>query len=333
MGNNAKHPPYHLRTNKAVDRLMLVKAISSLGEETYKQSTYYTLAGPYLEDLRMMDHFFPEMELTSLEENFDTYKRQIFHKFSSRIKLMNISFKEFLIHQYEPKEFDIFWLDYTGLTPGNFDEFQMVLQRVIPGSIIRITLRAEPEINLRELEMLPDENIENLKKQINEKYHKEFNSLLPNPAPNFLSTRKDFAIVVQYMIRQAASQTLDTVGSDVDFLPIQSSRYSDNTQMVSLTGILCEREKIDETKAKIQANQYANFEWNEPDLINIPALSLKERIYLEEYLPYLDRQDAGEFLQGKLGYLIDKNSSSSKDQCANYAKYHRDYPNFIRILY
>ncbi len=333
MTKSAKHPPYHLRTNKAVDRLMLVKAITALGEEFFKESTYYTLAGPYLEDLRLMDHFFPEIELVSLEFDNDTFKRQTFHKFCSRVKLRNQSIKDFLIQDYDPESSDIFWLDYTELRPGLFDEFQIVLSKVIPGSIVRITLRAEPEFNPGEYKMLPDENIEFWKCLVNDRYHERFQSLLPNPAPDFFGAPKEFASVVQTMVKQAASQALDTAGSQVDFLPIQSTRYCDFTQMVSVTGVICERNKIDDIKARIQTNPYINFDWNKLELINIPALSLKERLHLEEYLPYINDQDIGEFLYDKLGYLIDHNFALCKEQLAHYAKYHRDYPNFIQMVY
>ena len=50
-----RHPPYHLRTNKAVDRLLLVELLRVL-EANGGPFSYYSLGGPFLEDLRVMDH-------------------------------------------------------------------------------------------------------------------------------------------------------------------------------------------------------------------------------------------------------------------------------------
>src|SRR5690606_21298891 len=123
-----RHPPYHLRTNKAVDRLLLVDILrhANKSRKRYGKFTYHSLAGPFLEDLRVIDHFFPEMNLISLEGNGQTFKRQEFHQFSSRVTLKLRTLADFLIHDYQPGIIDVFWLDYTDLKPSHFEEFQTV---------------------------------------------------------------------------------------------------------------------------------------------------------------------------------------------------------------
>src|SRR5437016_2552014 len=103
-----KHPPYHLRINKAVDRLLLVNVLRPLNPDS--EFTYYSLAGPFLEDLRVMDHYFPKMNLVSLELDPQTCKRQEFHRFTSRIQLKEITMGSFLSDEYEPGATDVFWL-------------------------------------------------------------------------------------------------------------------------------------------------------------------------------------------------------------------------------
>ena len=42
-----RHPAYHLRPNKAVDRLALINAIKHLpNRESLRKYTYYSLGGP-----------------------------------------------------------------------------------------------------------------------------------------------------------------------------------------------------------------------------------------------------------------------------------------------
>src|SRR5690606_702529 len=124
-----KHPPYHLRINKAVDRLLFVDVLRAVGSASnYSDFTYYSLAGPFLEDLRIMDHFFPDMKLVSLEIDRDTWKRQKFNQFCSRLDLRRTDVADFLTHDYKPHTHDVFWLDYTDLKFARFDELQFLLR-------------------------------------------------------------------------------------------------------------------------------------------------------------------------------------------------------------
>ena len=326
------HPPYHLRTNKAVDRLLLVNLLRELGGNC-KEFTYYSLAGPFLEDLRVMSLFFPEMQLVSLESDSETYKRQKFHQFDSRLTLRDKSLSDFITNCYEPGEKDIFWLDYTDLSYECFDEFQVVLKKVPPGSVVRITLRAEPELNTDALESyLSGDEIAVIRAKAEKSFEEKYQKVLPNPVPDGASSSfTAYARTVQLMVQQAASLALDTAGSQVDFLPVQSTRYNDNTQMLSVTGVICPRAQIDATREKLKSVHFVDFEWQEPTQINIPALSLKERFSLECHLPVPKDQDAGDELFKILQYCIASTETRSKRQLAHYAKCYQEYPNFVRI--
>lgn len=328
-----KHPPYQLRTNKAVDRLLLANILHELGGKC-KNYRYYSLAGPFLEDLRVMDHFLPDMKLASIENDLQTYKRQDFHKFTSVIALIKKDLKDFIITDYQPEEntIDVFWLDYTNLEYDRFQEFQLVLKRVPPGSVVRITLRAQRELDVDYLEdYLPSDILEALKRGIEKRFAEEFDKILPPDAPGAFAAPKEFANMVQHMLRYTASEALDTSGNPVDFLPVQSTRYNDNTQMLSVTGVVCLRDQIESVKEELASITYANFDWREPALINIPALSMKERLWLEKHLPVETGKDAGEELYALLGYMIDSSERTSKQQLAHYADYCRFYPNFVRV--
>lgn len=327
-----RHPAYNLRTNKAVDRLLLAEILRLL-EYDNDDCAYYSLAGPFLEDLRVMDQYLPKMQLTSIESNEQTYRRQEFHKFNSRLKIVNKNFNDFLIQDYKPGKVDVFWLDYTGLNYRNLGEFQVVLKAVPPGSVIRITLCAEPKLDLEYLQdLISPEELDRLRTEVENNFDKEFRSVLPHPPPGAFAKFTDFAKMVQDMVKRAASQALDTAGSETDFLPIQTTRYNDNTQMLSVTGIVYLRAQKDKTRERLKSVRFPNFDWkNEPEEINIPNLSLKERFHLESLLPVLDGQDAGTELFDKLGYYIDVSEDSSKRQLSHYAEYCREYPNFLRI--
>jgi hypothetical protein len=331
-----KHPPYHLRTNKAVDRLLFVDILRHANPpgQSFRDFRYISLSGPFLEDLRVMDHFFPEMQLISLEKSQQTYKRQLFHKFNSSLDVRWRTLSDFLIHDYQPGIIDVFWLDFTDLSYTRFEEFQSVLTKVPPGSIVRITLRAEPEIDIRTLtEQLPEEYLARMRNELERKFRDEFVKVLSHATVTgaFINP-PEFARMVQLMIKRTASIALDYSGSKVDYLPIQSACYNDGTFMLSVTGIVYPRRQKRKTQKTFEKVKFVDFDWGKPVSIDIPALSMKERLFLEHMLPVAPGQIVGEELLQALGYMIDDGKRKTIQQLAHYADYCRDYPNFVRIL-
>mgnify|MGYP000916650570 CR=1 FL=1 len=326
-----KHPPYNLRTNKAIDRLLLANILMDLKIDDSK-CRYYSFGGPFLEDLRVMDHFFPNMILTSLEKDTETYKRQDFHRFNSRLQLKRMNFHEFLI-SYEPGIRDIFWLDYTNIKYEYFSDFMALLVKVPIDSVVRITLRAEPEFRLDYLiDKISNTEFHQIKSQLEADFINEFQKIMPVPPVSAFSNILDFSKMVQDMVKIAASRALDISGSKTDFMPIQCTRYNDNTNMLSITGIVYERSNISNIKKILKNVRFLNNNWCDPIEINIPNLSLKERLYLEKMLPVEEEVDAGELLFDTLKYCITDGQSQSKKELRNYADYYRDYPNFIRTM-
>lgn len=326
-----KHPAYHLRVNKTIDRLLLVDIIRKIALDG-KNCTYYSLGGPFLEDLRVMDHYFPEMKLVSLETNKQTYQRQLFNRFSSRININHARVDSFISGPYEPSALDIFWLDYTSLKYELLQEFQLVLSTVPYGSVVRITLHAEPKVNLNSLkDDISSEEFNNLLNALINDFKNRFDRLISGELdPNYFEQHNKFPELVQNLVRIAAANALDKPRDQATFLPLQSTYYSDGTQLLSVTGLVCERSRIDLMKEQLSGIRFANFDWKAPQRIDIPALSVKERLTLEHRLPVENGEDAGEILYDMLKYRIDDSERKTKTQLSHYADCQRDYPNFIR---
>lgn len=341
-----KHPPYHLRINKAVDRLLLVdvvRASQAFTKITPANYRYISLAGPFLEDLRVMDHFFPLMTLISLEKNLQTFKRQQFHQFNSRLDLKHISLSDFLTHEYSVPEMgiDIFWLDFTDITCERFEEFQRVLVKIPVGSIVKITLRAEADLDIGTLQKA---SLINVQQEWKDNFDKEFYRFMPYEAPHdaFLAY-KAYARMVQLMIKNATSIVWETSGYKNKFLPIHSVYYRDNTYMLSVTGgvfpVASEEQLASEEQVKVVKEvqdafgsvKFCDFDWNEPVEINIPDLSLKERMKIEHLLPIDKAENSGAKLHEALTYFVADGRKGTEQQLAMYAEYYRDYPNFLRI--
>jgi hypothetical protein len=305
-----RHPPYHLRPNKAVDRLTFIEAIALLAQVAdLSEYTYYSLGGPYLEDCRLLYEFHPQISMVSIEEKEEIYKRQRFHLPCGMLDLKLDEFKSFLA-QYEANDRkSIFWLDYTGLEVGHFEEFKGLLGKVAANSMIKMTLQADP----RRLKPA--------------KFREKFEALMPNPSVNPPATTLDFAYLVQQMIQIASQQALPGDMPHV-FQPIASFYYKDSVAMFSLIGLVCPRAERENVKAIFKNLQFANLDWQQPKNIDLPILSTKERLRVQHLLPC--KKGAGKVLRKELGYLIDDDEEKTEMKLEQYAEFHRRFPYFMK---
>lgn len=334
----AKHPPYHLRTNKAVDRLILVKQIKAViaAEVGLTNSAkYHSLGGPFMEDLYLVHKEIPCMPLVCIEANYQTHLRQKNHIFAANLELKNSSINDYIIHSYQPERADIFWLDFTDFNLNCLSETQGLLRKLLPGSMVRITVAARNPISQLEI---PDEIEDSIKKEISntklKTFQKCFETYLPHKyrGANLTNSQKSFTPIVQQIIRLAISECLDKT-ADREFIHIESCHYNDASPMLSVTGIICERNKQISVKRKLQkVGLPVDKDWAAIEEINLPFLSLQERLILNKVLPYTnDSQQCGDLLHSTLKYDIEQGEKNSKAALSQYASYRHEYPSFVRF--
>ncbi len=319
-----KYPAYQLRPNKAVDRLTLIDAIKHVGKlHNLSEYTYYGFGGPTLEDFRLLYEFHPEIKMISIEGNDEVYKRQQFHApcRTVHLKIEKAEFNSFLV-QYEAKERkSIFWLDYTGLKYAHFDEFMVLLGKVSPGSIIKITLRCEPR------DYFSKDEAEDTRKR--QEFQEEFQEVLPRPSEEPPNRFADFAKLLQDMIQIAAQKALSSV-TLLKFVPISSFCYADGAGMFTLSGIVCLRSQQATIRTAFRTWHLANLNWNKPRVIDVPTLSTQERLHLQRRLPR--GANAGRILRNSLGYLIDSSVGRTEAKLQQYADFHRYFPYFMKAI-
>jgi hypothetical protein len=331
-----KHPPYHLRMNKAVDRFILIELLRKLSSlrDIFKleDATYCSLAGPFLEDLKLIYEFFPEMELVSIESDLQTVERQRLHKFTSKVTINPVSLSEYLdINQ--PKGTEIFWLDYIFLRNVELDEFGRVLNRVYEGSVVKITvpcdLKDTPFATNRDIDV--DEEPTPKQREYLEKFRSQFGSFLSTSIEHSdLSRPQKYMDLVQSMIKVQSQRSLSAVKGDLRYQILSSSSYNDGTQMLSVAGIVVHKEKANVVRSHFDDWEFKNLDWGPPKHIKVPALSLKERLKLEEYLPVDISAETG--LTGLLGYLIENDPTDSEESLKQYNRFYRYYPVFAKII-
>ena len=222
-----RHPPYHLRVNKAIDRFLLVQIIDILkGYCEISDYTYYGFGGPFLEDCKLIHNRCPEIKIVSIEKNEATFKRQEFHRFSKNLDLRQIDFASFLAN-FSSDGKEIFWLDYTNLSLGHFDEFMSILGKVSENSIVKITVQVK----------LPEPSSNGLSAW--ENFLRKYEQVLPpSTRQTDIATRFRFVKLLQDMFQIASQQALPASGKSV-FQLLDSAHYNDQTEMLSITGMVC----------------------------------------------------------------------------------------------
>lgn len=325
-----KHPAYNLRPNKAIDRFLFIEAIQRLSNlfPPLKSYTYHSLAGPFLDDCRLVTQYFPDLKQVSIEKNSHTHKRQNFHSPTKRIKLYLGDVGSYLA-TFPGEGKHIFWLDYTNLKYSCFDEYMTVLDKVEDGSMIKITLRAEISDNPFIGSFPQTETwVQDRKKAYLEEFKNQYGKVLPEKLDDsdFIDTK--FVDLIQKMLQIAAQKALPASAGRT-FQIIDSCFYNDQTLMLSLTGIVCSNEQRTIIFREFKKWKEANLEWMPAKRIDVPNLSLKERFKLDRHLP---RVKAGaRSLSKSLGYNIDSNSSNSERKLEQYSNYYRYYPLFAKV--
>lgn len=317
-------PAYHLRTNKAVDRFLFQEIIrQQIDLKDMAGYTYHGFGGPYLDDFRLIHESFPEMKMVSIERDNDVFRRQRFNRPSGNIKLVHNDLHSFLSRFSAEKKKCIFWLDYTSLEYSQFEEFRMLLEKASSGSIVKITLQAEPRNHHNKSYDAKDEK-GNYITDKNEKFRNTFRDVLPDTSAAIPRDPIQFSRLLQDMLHLAAQRSLPYVDGGLNFQPISSFYYKDGVGIFTLTGVVCRSSEKAEIKERMACWKWPNFCWRkDPVQIDIPVLSTKERLHLQSDLPCAARH-----LIKRLGYKIDGENSLS--QMKQYAEFYRQYPYFIR---
>ncbi len=318
-------PPYHLRLNKTADRLAFIEVIGRLdrlGGNSLSEYAYHGLGGPYLEEYRLMYEAFPEMEMVSIERHGETIKRQRFHRPSTRIRLENSELSSYIAAFDPGASKTVFWLDFNDLTYSNFEQFMALLPVVNRFSVLKMTLKCDPK-----RWKSTDSSGRNGKGEV---FRSMFSALMPNPDAQIPGTLAAFAALLQSMLRVAVEQSLPPSASDSTFVPVSSFYYADGIGMFTLTGLVCEEGDRASVIRAYRDWSLVNFDWNPPKRIDLPFLSTKERLALQDLLPAED--DPGDLLNTRLGYLIDDDMEKSVGALEQYAIFHRHAPYIMKAI-
>jgi hypothetical protein len=311
-------PAYHLRTNKAVERLLFLELLRKLdGSIPVAKCKYVSLGGPYLEDFSMVHGAFGNRDMVSLEIKEHVRSRQRINQPHSQIELTLDSTSDFVEKYQTGRKPLIVWFDYEWPDwKSQISESCELLQELPQMSIFKITLSGKTDwLGGNPIDPLPERA-----KKITEMFD-DYGNFTP------ADINDDSICDTLYKILHSAvaAAVPDTAKRAVRTLA--SYQYNDGTPILTVTMIIGPIAKIEQIANKLKKWPFADLDWNKPKRIAIPSLSLREKLAVDRLLPNASAKKVVKELKFQ---LAEKYTDSVK-VIENYIQFYGHVPQFLRV--
>lgn len=327
---------YHLRPNKYIDRNLFIHVLNCLSNPLNLHDYQYVGFGSFqFDDFKMIHHYLGISDMLSLESDPAICKRAEFNKPLKCIKVENTTSSDY-VASVELDKNSIFWFDYTSPTELGiqFSDFCTLLNKANVNDIIRITLNAYPPALSEKYKGDSDKEIHEERLKIVRQRIEEF---LPAEVEILCMQKNNYPLLLLRCIKKACSKVFNNLSFPKKFvLPLLSTIYDDGHQMLTFTGIILEAQNKEdkqnqEEKIKNYLSSYARFplcKWDEACKINVPCLTPKEILSLNNLLPD-DQFDTA--LRTELPFFC--NGRNIDLSIENYTRYYQYYPNFHHVSF
>lgn len=316
-------PPYHLRTNKAVERLLFVELLRRLDghlPSRIEEYGYVSLGGPLLEDFALMHGTFGMLDLKSLETEPHVLSRQRINLPCSRIRLTLDSTTVFVRRYIARTKPQIVWFDYEWPDwKKQLSECNDLIRNLSPMSIFKVTLSGKT----KDIPIASN-------KDPQAKYAEWFNETFADYGqftPDMMGEKKICRTLFGILNRSIAETILDSKARCVRTLA--SYEYNDRTPILTVTMIIGSRKEIGDvlTKAKLEEWPFSGLIWRKPKRIDVPDLSLRERLAANKLLP----DGTPESVLRKLKLKLSDTHAESVEKMKSYVEFYRHVPQFLRL--
>jgi len=213
----------------------------------------------------------------------------------------------------------IVWLDYDkGLTSPVLEDTNSVCSRVGTGSIVIVTLNA----NVSSLRGQKNEHGEAITE---EQYLRRFGrDLIPEPLPPEALETQGYPIFLARMLFEHIHRVIRKAGRRETFVPIFNYRYKDGATMITIGGMIANERDAHDLNARLSELTVEYLTGETQFLIDVPVLTLKERIALDTILPSAVTLTVADV--EALGFPL------KQGQIDSYRKFYRYYPTFAELV-
>lgn len=316
-------PFYHTRPNKYVDRQIFTQILKSLNRQLDISKYTYVGMGSYMfDDFKLIHNEVCISKMISLEKDLQTFKRATFNKPLKCISLLQMSTSEYIASLEPGQDHYIVWLDFTEPRQlgCQFNDFCRLISKLNEHDVVRITLNANPTSLGKPQNddiSLWDYRLSVLKDRLGD--------FVPATVGSDDLIKARYPLVLLSCLEKAQFDTLQDQSKY--FLPLSASIYDDNTQMLTLTGVILKNaENISLYKRNTDLKRFCNFKWDNPLLICMPPLTPKEILHINNELPV---KTHGKLIKKKYSFIFEGNEVGLN----SYLRYYKEYPHFHSVSF
>lgn len=332
--------PYPIRQNKFVDRRIFIDLLARVDRyRPIRDYGYIGLGGFALEDHRLVHSTFGVTRLISIEGNSAVIGRQRFNKPVECIRFRQATTKQFLddIDRYlEEAGIDknsplTVWFDYTAAEDigRQVQEFQLLLEALKTGDVVRVTVNAHPPSYARAGR---DQSADELAERCREVLDQRLAEYMPAEVDLSEMTTTGLPVVLAKAFRKATLKA--SLATDTKFRLLSIVRYADTHQMLSLTGILLSETEYRRFKRRTDFGSwpYCSPSWEAVEHVRVPYLTVRERMFIDQLLPKYEAEEiVGEMR--KAGFVVGDGEDDTLEVVSAYKRFYRFYPHFHYVTF
>ena len=321
------NPVYHLRPNKAVDRNLFVEGLIHFGKMVDISEYRYIGFGSYeFDEFKLIYRTLGIEDLHSIEMDSDVFRRQKFNKPYSCIQLFNKTCGEYFDEDYDGAKHSIVWADFSEANEkhSQCQDIANICSKMQEGDILRITFNENPTGISTGGKQANDVPAEERKKLRYDALKEELSEFFPDGFCENDITRNRYPLLLLRAIKKAVYKDLDI---DLSPCPICCYVYSDNTQMMTVTILMCSANDRETAVNRLKTTfkgweSYVNIdEWDKPIKIDLPPLTVHEQLEIGQY----EKNEAGQ-------KKIEEEMGIKSEELKRYLLFARYYPNYQPVI-
>lgn len=321
------NPVYHLRPNKAVDRNLFVESLVHLGKKMDISHYRYIGFGSYeFDEFKLIYRALGIEDLHSIEMNSDVFRRQRFNKPYDCIQLFNKTCGEYFDEDFDGAKKSIVWADFSVANQkySQCQDIANICSKMQEADILRITFNANPTgitTGGKQASEIPAEDRKRIRFNA---LKEELGEFFPDGVCEDDLTHNRYPLLLLKTIKKAVYQDLDV---DLSPCPLCSYVYSDNTQMLTVTILICSAKEREHTIEELREifgdwESFVNIdEWDKPIKIDLPPLTVHEQLEIGQY----EKNEVGE-------KRIEEEMGIKSDELRRYLRFARYYPNYQPVV-
>lgn len=328
---------YHLRPHKAVDRRLFFDLLTRFQRwKSLSDAVYISMGAFPLEDHRLAHRILGLTRLIAFDREETVVARQRFNKPIESCHCLCKTSDEVVSDLdgilkdcgFPNPERVVVWLDYTDPKQigEQVREFQTLIGKLNEGDFVRVTVNANP----KELAPVSDTGAALVTKTMRNQFDQiklRIGDYLPSSASPADMTSEGLSLILAQAFASASLKALPFSG-DIVFAPLSIVRYTDTTQMLSISGALVhkKREKRVRRRLGMSSWPFSSENWSDIRNLVVPSLTLRERLFLEREITEKNDEEIIDALGFSSAGEID-----IKIFLESYKRYYRFYPTILPV--